>query len=83
MKYLLTTMLAVTGGVIIIFSLKKCKIRYIILSALTGIAALFAADVISGFFDFNIQINALTLCASAVGGIPGVILLNILSILFH
>ena len=82
MKYLLTTMLAVTGGVILIYSLKKCKIRYSILSVLTGIAALFAADVISGFFDFNIPINAFTLGVSAVGGIPGVILLNIMSILF-
>ena len=82
MDHLLLVSSAVTGGILLLYMLKKCKLRFGILSACTGIAALFAADLICGFFDFNLPINAFSLCISAIGGIPGVILLNILTVLF-
>ena len=82
MEHLLLVCFAVTGGILFLYMLKKSKIRFGLLSACTGIAALIAADLICGFFDFNLPMNAFSLCVSAVGGIPGVILLNILTVLF-
>ena len=82
MDHLLLVSSAVTGCILLLFMLKKCKLRFGLLSACTGIAALFAADLICGFFNFNLPMNAFSLCVSAIGGIPGVILLNIFTVLF-
>lgn len=80
-EHLLLAVFVLCGGILLLLSLKKYKLRFTVLSALLGAAALAAADLMSGFFDFNIPLNAFTLAVSALGGIPGVILLNVLSVL--
>ncbi len=66
---------AVAGAVLLIYSLKKLKFRYTLLSALSGTAAFFAADFITLFLHTELPLNAFSLSVSAIGGIPGVILL--------
>jgi len=70
---------AVSGAIILLYAVKKLKFRYIFLSALSGLAALFAADFLCSFFGMNLPVNAFSLSVSAIGGIPGVILLNVLN----
>ena len=82
MKNLLLAAFAAFGGVIILFGLRRYKLRFLLLSALCGFAALLAADFICGLFDFNLPINAFSIAVSAVGGLPGVILLNALTAFF-
>lgn len=72
---------SVLGAIIIIYTIKKLQFRYILMSALSGLAALFAADFVCSFFDMNIPLNVFSMSVSAVGGIPGVILLNLLNVL--
>ena len=83
MEHLLITVFAAFGGILLIYLMKKRRLRWGILSALTGLAGLFAADLLSGFFDFNIPMNVLSLSAAAIGGIPGVILINLLNVMFR
>lgn len=82
MKNTLLIIFIAAGIIVLFYALKKLKLRYLILSALSGVLALIAADFICSFFQFNLPINAFTLTLSAIGGIPGVILLNILSVIF-
>lgn len=65
----------VFGAVLLLFSIKKLKLRYTLLSALSGMAAFFAADFITLFLHTELPMNAFSLSVSALGGIPGVILL--------
>lgn len=81
MKNTLLILFFVFGAVIILYSVKKLKFRYVLLSALSGLAALFAADFVCSFFYMNIPINTFSMSVSAIGGIPGVILLNLLNML--
>ena len=83
MDHLLLILLCTCGCLMLYYSIKKCRIRDFILSALSGIAALFAADLIGGFFSFHLPINVFTGVLSALGGLPGVILLNLLTVLFR
>lgn len=83
MEHLLTVIFAVCGAILLLFILKKGKLRFFLLSAFSGIAALFAADLICSYFNFSIPVNPFTVLLGAVGGLPGVILLNILSVLFR
>lgn len=62
-----------------IFMLKKMPLPTIALCLLSGIAALFAADVMMSLYGNNMPLNALTIGISALGGIPGVILLILLN----
>ncbi|MCH5198471.1 MAG: pro-sigmaK processing inhibitor BofA family protein [Oscillospiraceae bacterium] len=81
MKNALLILFSVFGAIILFYAAKKLKFRYVLLSALSGLAALFAADFVCSFFDMNLPINAFSVSVSAIGGIPGVILLNILNVL--
>ena len=54
----------------------------ILLNALTGFLLLILANLISGFFDFSLPINLLNCLISGVFGIPGVILLVVLRLIF-
>ena len=83
MDHLLGILLAACGCILLIYVLKKSGMRYLFLSAFSGIAALTAADLIGGFFEFNLPLNAFSVTLSALGGLPGVILLNILSAFFR
>ena len=82
MEHLLLTVSAALGGVILIYGIKRFKLRFMLLSAFCGFAALIAADLICGFFDFNLPVNAFSIAFSAVGGLPGVILLNVMNAIF-
>lgn len=57
---------------------RKLKLSQILFAVLSGIAALLCCDVIMSFFGNNMPINIYTVSLSAVGGIPGVILLVLL-----
>ena len=83
MDHMLLVSFAVTGGILFLYTLKRCRLRFAMLSACSGIAALIAADLVCGYFDFNLPINIFSLAVSAIGGIPGVILLNVLTAMFR
>ena len=82
-SHLLIAALILCGLTVLIYVMKRIRLRYFLLSALSGAAALIAADLICGLFDFSLPVNVFTLCVSACGGIPGVILLNILFVFFR
>ncbi len=52
------------------------------LHALIGILILFAVNLVGGFFDFYIPFTWLSAVIAGVGGIPGVILLILIHLLF-
>lgn len=73
----------VAGAAIIISMLKTKKfIPALLLSALQGITALFAADFAGSFFGVNLSVNPQTLVLSGLGGIPAVIFLLVTDIFF-
>lgn len=49
----------------------------LIISALSGCAALFAINLLSDFLGFSVMINPASITVSALGGLPGVVLLLI------
>ena len=53
-----------------------------LLHALLGYLILFAVNFIGGFFNFYIPLNWLTAILAGVGGIPGVLLLILIQLLF-
>ena len=79
---LLFTLLIISGVIILIFMLKKLNFRQIMLCIFSGLAALLCCDNVMSFIvnDF-LPINYYTLAISAIGGIPGVILLTLLKML--
>lgn len=50
-------------------------IKYLILSAISGIGALFAVNLLTFLTGVSIALNYITLCISAIFGISGVIAL--------
>lgn len=75
---LLFTLLIISGIIIGIVAIKKLRFLQIVLSVFSGVSALLACDLIFSLFGQNIPLNAYTISISAIGGIPGVILLTIL-----
>lgn len=63
--------------ILIIMLRSKHFFRCIILSALSGIACLFAVNILSGLTDFTLAVNPVTLGISGIFGVPGVIFLLI------
>ena len=53
-----------------------------LLNAIVGFVLLFFTNIISSFFDFSIPINLISCLISGVFGIPGVIFLVMLKLLF-
>lgn len=79
---ILFILLIISGILLIILMLKKMKLAQIILCIFSGLAALFCCDLIFSFTGTaGMPINPYTLTISAIGGIPGVILLVLLNIL--
>lgn len=79
---ILFILLIISGAILIIFMLKKMKLSQILLCTFSGLAALFCCDLIFSFSGgLTMPINPYTLSISAVGGIPGVILLVLLNML--
>lgn len=56
-------------------------IKYILLSALSGLAAFFAVQLLGTVTSISLPCTPLTLTISGIGGVPGVILLLILDLL--
>lgn len=77
--------LLICFGIIILIVMLNSKhfFKCIILSALSGIAALFAVNMLSGFTGFELSVNPITLAMSAIGGTPGVIMMLISRIFLH
>ena len=74
----LTVFFVASAAVITLFSFRKVKIRYILLSALCGVCSLLAVDFIASFIEINIPLNFFTTGIACAGGIPGIILLIVL-----
>ena len=85
---LVYTILLIVGCVFALYVLLKIiaapikLIFKLLLNTLSGFVLLFLANIISSFFDFSIPINLLNCLISGVFGIPGVIFLVMLKILF-
>ncbi len=71
----LTVSFVIAAIIIALFSFKKVKMRYFILSGLCGICSLLSVDFIASFIEINIPLNFFTISTGCIGGIPGVILL--------
>ena len=58
------------------------KIFKFLLNMLSGFLLLLVAEFICGFFDFSIGINYVNVLVSGILGIPGVVLLVLMKLLF-
>lgn len=63
--------------ILIIMIRSKHFFKCFILSSVSGIAALFAVNLLKEITGFEIGVNPVTLCFSAIGGSPAVILMLI------
>ncbi|MDR2647793.1 MAG: pro-sigmaK processing inhibitor BofA family protein [Oscillospiraceae bacterium] len=75
---------AASGTLVILLSALRQRrlIRYVLLTVLSGVAALFAVNALGAFTGISLPVNGLSLGVSAVGGTPGVISLLLLNTLF-
>jgi hypothetical protein len=69
--------LAGGGALAILASMLRARklLRYLLLSAMSGVAALYAVNAVGLLFGLRLAVNWLTLGVSAVAGPPGVIAL--------
>ena len=85
---LVYTILMVVGCVFALYVLLKivmAPIKWIfklLLNALSGFVLLFLANLIGGFFNFSVPVNLISCLISGVFGIPGVIVLVMLKLVF-
>ena len=70
----------ILSSLIVALSLIKSGhfIRYLILSAISGIGALFAVNLLTTLTGVSIALNYITLAVSAIFGISGVIALVVI-----
>ena len=68
--------------IIKIFAAPIKGILKLLLHAVVGLLILIAVNFVGGFFDFSIPLNWLSVILAGVGGIPGVILLILIHLLF-
>jgi inhibitor of the pro-sigma K processing machinery len=81
---LILVLVAVVLSVYILIKILSAPIKKIfklLLNALCGFVLLIITNIISGFFDFSIEINLLNVLISGCFGIPGTLLLVLLKIL--
>ncbi len=62
--------------------LGKKSFRYIAINAIIGLAILFALSLLSNITGFTVPINAYSLTISGLCGVPGIIMLLLLNIIF-
>jgi len=69
--------LAGGGALAVLVSMLRTRklIRYLLLSVLSGVAALFAVNAVGLLFGLRLAVNWLTLGVSAAAGPPGVVAL--------
>ena len=78
----LTAIIMITAGFVpFFFALRKLRLGMILLSGAAGIASLCAADLLMSFCQLNLPVNPFTVACSAIGGVPGTILLLLLNVL--
>lgn len=79
---ILFALIIISGIILVIFMLRRLKFTQIFLCLCSGMAALFCSDFIMSMTGIlYMPINIYTMAISAIGGIPGVILLVLLDIL--
>ncbi len=79
---LLIAALAVSAAIILIACLKSRHfVKYIFLSALSGLAAFFAVQLLGTVTEISVPATPETLIISCIGGVPGVILILIADVL--
>ncbi|MDR1464030.1 MAG: pro-sigmaK processing inhibitor BofA family protein [Oscillospiraceae bacterium] len=76
--------LAAAGALAILLSMLRSRhlLRNLLLTALSGVASLYAVNALGLLTGIKIAVNALSLGVSAVGGMPGVISLLLLNTIF-
>ena len=85
---LIYTIIMVVGCIFALYVLLKivmAPIKWIfklLLNAIIGFLLLFLANLIGGFFNFSVPVNLISCLISGVFGIPGVIFLVMLKLLF-
>ena len=76
----LTAAIMITAGLFpLLYALRKARPGTVFLSAFSGLASLFAADIILSCTGADLPVNAFTAACAAVGGMPGVILVLVLN----
>lgn len=79
---ILSILLIITGIILTFFMLRRLKLTQIFLCLSSGLGALFCCDFVMSLTGFlSMPVNAYTMAISAIGGIPGVILLVLLDML--
>ena len=68
--------------IIKIFAVPIKGILKFVLHAAVGFLILLVVNIIGGFFDFYIPLNWISVILAGIGGIPGVILLILIHLLF-
>ena len=82
---ILLMLAAAVLSLVILFKILAAPIRLVfklLLNAVCGFALLIVVNIISGFFDFSIEINFINVLVAGCFGIPGALLLVLLKILF-
>lgn len=81
---ILLYVIAAAGVFAIIFAALRSRrlVRNVVLSAISGVAALYAVNAIGLLAGIRLSVNGLTLAVSAVAGPPGVVGLLLLDALF-
>lgn len=81
-SYIIFTFLLLCGIIILAVTLRSEKpFKNLFLTLFSGVGSLFAINIASALTAVTLPVNTLTLSVSAVGGIPGVVLLLISDIL--
>ena len=72
------------SGIVILITMLRTKrfFTMLFLTALQGLAAFFAVNFVGGFFGVHLAMNWGHLGISALGGVPGVILLLLINTMF-
>ena len=84
----ITNILLLAGVIVALYVLIKILaapiklIFKLLINAALGFLLLFLANFVGGFFDFYIPLTWISVILAGVGGIPGVILLILIHLLF-
>lgn len=73
------------SGLVILLAMLRTKrfFTMLFLTVLQGLAAFFAVNFVGGFFGVHLALNWGHLGISALGGVPGVILLLLVNTMFY
>ena len=81
----LLVLAAVVLSVVILVKIRAAPVKLVfklLLNAICGFLLLVVVNIISGFFDFSVEINLVNTLIAGCFGIPGTLLLVILQLLF-